>query len=223
MVLTVMSLPTKQTANSMQNTVQRTEAWIPTSANFVARYNGPTIDTMTQEQKQIRHDILQSRPRTGLSGPFGPWLAVPAVALPAQQLGRACRYQTSLSGRESELVILLTAAKTRSHAEFDIHVEEARQAGVPLSIIRAIPRDDEFSCARVQATVLPLLLDSWREQAIVTFAAALLESYSVSDEIYESTKCAVEGKESVLVEITSIVGYYTFVAYTLNVFRIPSL
>jgi hypothetical protein len=36
------------------------------------------------------------------------------------------------------------------------------------------------------------------------------------------TREAVGGKDAVLVEITSIVGYYAFVSYTLNVFRIPS-
>ena len=222
-----MSFPTTKTKQHTTNDCHNnddTEEWIPTSTSYIPRYIGPTESTMTAEQKQIRQDVLTSRPRTGLSGPFGPWLAVPAVAQPAQMLGQACRYNTSLSPRESELVILLTAAKTRSHAEFDIHVGEARQAGLSLSIIRAIPRDGDFSVARVRETVVPLLLEhSSREQAIVIFVAELLDSYSVSDETYESTKRAVGGEDSVLVEMTSIVGYYTFVAYTLNVFRIPSL
>lgn len=213
-----MSLPTK-----IYDSHDNTEEWMPTSTTYIPRYNGPTENNLTDEQKQIRQTILSTRPRTGLSGPFGPWLAVPAVAQPAQALGQACRYKTSLSSRESELVILLTAAKTRSHAEFDIHVGEARQAGLSLSIIRAIPRDDDFSFARVRETLVPLLLEnSQREEAIVTFVAELLDSSTVSEETYENTKRAVGGEESVLVELTSIVGYYTFVAYTLNVFCIPS-
>jgi 4-carboxymuconolactone decarboxylase len=199
-----------------------TQEWIPTSTTFKTRYIGPSEDNLTDEQKRIRQNILETRPRTGLSGPFGPWLAVPSIAQPAQQLGQACRYHTSLSMRESELIILLTAAKTRSRAEFDIHVGEAVKAGLSLSIIRAIPRDDDFSAAQVREWILPLLNDNRREQAMVVFAAELLDSYSVSDETYELTKRAVDNKDSVLVEITSIVGYYTFVAYTLNVFRIPS-
>ena len=89
-----------------------------TSAILTARFSGPTDDDMTDEQKEIRDIIVASRPRTGLSGPFGPWLAVPQIAMPAQQLGRACRYGTSLSFQESELIILLTGAKTRCHTEF---------------------------------------------------------------------------------------------------------
>lgn len=212
------------------------------SRDRVPRYSGPSDEnggTMTDEQRQIRDAILKSRPRTGLSGPFGPWLAIPAIADPAQALGRACRYGTSLSQRESELVILLTGAKTRSHAEFDIHVGEALNAGLSMNLIVAIPRDDEFSLAAVKERLIPLLTSSEdntnddissgagsvnheRERAIALFAAELLETCTVSDETYAATKLALGREDSVLVEITSIVGYYTFVSYTLNVFQIPS-
>ena len=83
-----------------------------TSESFVPRYNGPPIDEMTDEQRTIRDDIIRTRPRTGISGPFGPWLAVPDIGRPSQELGRACRYGTTLSARESELIILLTDRRT---------------------------------------------------------------------------------------------------------------
>ena len=192
-----------------------------TSSGFVARYAGPSEEECTPEQKKIRDAIIASRPRTGLSGPFGPWLAVPEIAQPAQALGKACRYDTSLEFHESELVILLTGAKTRSHAEFDIHVGEALKAGIPMETILAIPRDDDFSLQAVKDKVLPLL-ENDRQKAIATFTSELVDTYTVSDETYESTKAALGGKDSVLVEITSIAGYYTYVAYTLNAFRIPT-
>ncbi len=199
-----------------------------TSRAFKPRYTGPQEDNMTQEQKHIRQVILETRPRTGLSGPFGPWLAVPDIANPAQLLGRACRYGTTLSFRESELIILLTGAKTKSHAEFDIHVGEAIKAGIAMDIINAIPRDDDFSYAAVMERVVPLLKSddgvgmNAREWAIVQFTAELLDTYTVSDYTYAITKQALGNQDSVLVEITSIVGYYTYVSYTLNVFQIPS-
>jgi 4-carboxymuconolactone decarboxylase len=199
------------------------EEWRPTSRNLQARYTGPSVEAdMTAEQRSIRASILASRPGTGLCGPFGPWLAVPAIAQPLQSLGRACRYGTSLSRRASELVILLTGAKYKSHTEFDLHVGEALRAGVDLSLIRTIPRDAAFSLAAVQAAVLPLLTDA-SERAIVAFTAELLHTTTVSDETYASTREAVGGNDAVLVEITSIVGYYALVSYTLNVFRIPSV
>jgi 4-carboxymuconolactone decarboxylase len=174
---------------------------------------------MTEKQKEIRDYIVQSRPRTGLSGPFGPWLAVPEIAEPASALGRACRYGTSLSFRESELVILLTGAKMRSDTEFEIHTGEAIKAGLTTDVISAIPRNDDFSIQAVEERLLPKM-DNDRERFIVKFTAELLDTCSVSDDTYASTKAALDNKDSVLVEITSIVGYYTYVSYTLNVFQI---
>jgi 4-carboxymuconolactone decarboxylase len=184
------------------------------------RYNGPAVEEMTVRQKEIRESILTSRPRTGLNGPFGPWLAVPEIAEPASALGRACRYGTSLSFRESELVILLVGAKMRCPTEFVIHTGEALRAGLSQDVVDSIPKDDAFSTDAVMETVAPLLAND-RERAIAAFTAELLDTCAVSDGTYDSTKAALGGEDRALVEITSIAGYYTYVCYTLNVFRIP--
>jgi 4-carboxymuconolactone decarboxylase len=203
------------------NTAAASAEWVPTSTDFEARYNGPALEEMTPEQKEIREAILSTRKGTGLSGPFGPWIGVPEIGKHAQALGRACRYGTSLSYRESELVILLTGAKSKSHSEFDIHVGEALKAGLTMDIIHAIPRDDDFSLETVKEKVLPLLANE-REVAIATYTAELVDTYTISDKTYETTKAALDGKDSALVEIVSIAGYYTYVAFTLNAFRIPT-
>ena len=247
--------------------------YAPTSHNFQPRYSGPSPNQMTPEQQSIRQSILNSRPNTGLSGPFGPWLSIPSIARPSQELGRTVRYGTSLSSRESELLILLTGAKFKSAAEFDIHVGEARRVGISWDVIQSIPRgrllseidgdlqknislqeEGAFSLKKVKESVVPMLEKEHdnnsnndvhhtskveeneekmenssinsnakkREVAIVLFTAELLEKSTVSDETYESTKQALDGQDSALVEITSIIGYYAYVAYTLNVFKIPS-
>ena len=192
------------------------------SKNMQPRYNGPPVEKMTDAQTEIRAYILASRPRTGLSGPFGPWLAVPEIAKPASELGKACRYDTSLSFQESELVILLTGAKQKSATEFKIHTGEALKAGMTMEQIQAIPQgDDAFSLQQVETTLVPLL-ETEREKSIARFTAELLDTCTVSEATYNATKAVMEGKDSVLVEITSIVGYYTYVSYTLNVFQIPA-
>lgn len=192
-----------------------------TSRDFVPRYTGPAESEMTEKQKEICNSILKSRPRTGLSGPFLPWISNPEIAEPSQELGRVCRYNTSLSSLESELVILLTGAKCKSHTEFDIHVGEALKAGVTIEVINSIPRDEQFCLEAVRETVVPLLDDD-RQKAIVKFTSELLDNCTVSDETYEMAKKALGDKDSTLVEIVSIAGYYTYVSYTLNVFQIPS-
>ena len=201
---------------------------------------------MTEEQEHLKQSILESRPRTGLSGPFLPWLAVPKIARPSQELGKVVRYETSLSMRESELVILLTAAKFKSEAEFDIHAFEALRAGIGIDVINSIPRGTllsqegethgktdpvEFSLANVKKCLLPQLEkeisnegkgDMQREIQIVLFTAELLETHTVSDKTYATTKQLLGRDDSVLVEIVAIVGYYTYVAFTLNVFRVAT-
>ena len=233
----------------------------PTSSGFLPRYNGPPPEDMTPQQLSLRRTILASRPHTGLSGPFGPWLSVPAIASPSQELGRVVRYETSLTRRESELVILLTGAKFNSETEFDLHVGEARRAGVGWDVIRSIPRglappmksvmelgkmegqkpmsEEKFSLETVKACVIPMLIKEHheitlveeeamsedskeRERAIVLFAAELLDSNTISDESYATTRQVLGGQDSTLLEITAIVGYYAYVSYTLNVFKIPS-
>ncbi|KAL7484688.1 hypothetical protein ACHAW6_010317 [Cyclotella cf. meneghiniana] len=225
-------------------------SYIPTSTDFQARYAGPSESELTPEQKSIRRSILASRPTTGMSGPFGPWLAHPRIAEPSQKLGKVVRYGTTLSKRESELVILLTGAKYRSETEFDLHAREANQAGVGWDVIHSIPwkrlscpdnnEHHEFSLNNVKDYMVPVLEkehDSMnieandashssrakeREVAIVLFVAELLDTSVVSDETYERTKTVLGGEDAVLVEITAILGYYAYVSYTLNVFRIPS-
>jgi len=203
-----------------------------TAATNTARYNGPQYpNEMNQKQKEIYQSILKSRPNTGISGPFGPWLSIPAIAEPASQLGKVLRYDTSLSHRESELIILLTATKMKSNTEFQIHKGEALKAGLSMDLISAIHScsgdNNDFSFETVMKNVIPLLehknnsSNNRREKAIVAFTAELLDTGTVSDKTYESTKVCLDNKDSVLVEITSIIGYYTYVAYTLNVFRIP--
>jgi len=212
---------------------------------------------LSPEQLELQQSILKSRPNTGLNGPFGPWLAIPSICNPSQELGRVVRYETSLSKRQSELIILLVGAKFKSESEFDIHVTEALRVGVSMDVIESIPRgrllsedtssavseEDEFSLENVKNAVLPMLIKEYdnqklqlqnskdmvkldrtkeREIAIISFTAELLHTNTVSDITYTKTKQVLDGKDSALVEITSIIGYNAYVAYTLNVFKIPT-
>ncbi|CAD7964646.1 unnamed protein product [Amoebophrya sp. A25] len=107
--------------------------------SYSVRFSGPPDDEhQSPEQKRIRAEILATRPSTGLNGPFGPWLAAPQIADAAQKLGKACRFDTSLPLRESELLILFVAASTGSFLEWQVHEPEARRAGVPEEVIEAL-------------------------------------------------------------------------------------
>ena len=155
------------------------------------RFTGPAKEAMNEKQAQILADITRTR-TTGARGPFGPWLCNPEICEPAQQLGRVCRYGTSLSLRESELVILMTAVRHRSRTEWVIHKEEAIKAGLPTSVI------DALEAGRAPE------LSSPREIAIHAFTRSLLDSSDVDDATYASAR--EELGETAMVEITSISG-----------------
>ena len=224
-------------SNNGPTTMSTEKSHNTTTTTATPRFTGPPIHQMTKEQKQTYDNIIKSRPTTGISGPFQVWLSVPKIANPSQELGKVCRYDTSLSKRESEIIILLTAAKMKSHTEFDIHASEALLAGVENDIIIAIKKilqssttnDDNnvivFTSDYIKSNVIPLLnknnnINNQREIALVNFVTEMLENYKVSDETYNNTKIILDDKDEVLVEVISIVGYYMYVALTLNVFQI---
>jgi 4-carboxymuconolactone decarboxylase len=63
---------------------------------------------MTPEQLAIHVEVMSTRGNS--SGLILAWLLSPGFAQPAQRLGAFCRYGSSLSLQESELLILYVAA-----------------------------------------------------------------------------------------------------------------
>eukprot|EP00035_Acanthoeca_spectabilis_P039569 m.63411 g.63411 ORF g.63411 m.63411 type:complete len:234 (+) comp9660_c0_seq2:576-1277(+) len=178
------------------------------SVSGVPRYAGPTEAEMDPEQRAILADIAKTR-TTGIKGPFGPWLANPSIAAPSQELGRVVRYETSFPLRVSELAILVTAAATRCGTEWTIHRGEAEGAGLETEYIEAI----------LNGTATEATFSDPVDRAVWRFADELGRGFRVSDEAYAAL---VENSgEKGAVELVALVGYYTYVAMTLNTFRIP--
>lgn len=163
---------------------------------------------MTTDQKEI-YDTIRKTRTTGVQGPFKAWLGCPAICDAAQNLGRVCRYELQHIDRcETELVILMTAIRHKSKTEYTIHRGEALKVGLTESVVDALwnPFD-----APVFA--------SDRHAIVHEFAAAVLvDSSAIPQGLYNRAQDAL-GAEA-LVEITSLIGYYVFVALTLNTFNI---
>ncbi|TAM00569.1 MAG: carboxymuconolactone decarboxylase family protein [Paraburkholderia sp.] len=158
----------------------------------------------TPEQKAVLDEILAG-PRGNLNGPFLGWIHSPDLAQHAQRLGAFCRYRTGLPLRLSELAILVTAARWQAQAEWYIHYPIALQAGVPEALAQQIrtgaePRFDDPDDALIHA-----------------FVTELYDAKRVSDETYARamTRFGCE----VTVNLVGLLGYYAFVAMTLNVFE----
>jgi len=161
------------------------------------------LENASTEQKAVLDEIL-SGPRGNLNGPFLGWIFSPEFAQHAQRLGAFCRYQTGLPLRLSELAILVTAARWQAQAEWYIHHPIAVEAGVPAQLAEAIRTGSEP------------VFDDADDVLIHAFATELYETRRVSDATYRN---AVERfGHTVVINLVGLLGYYTLVAMTLNVF-----
>ena len=149
-------------------------------------------------------DLLNSE--GGMSGPFNPWLRTPVLGEAAQRLGETVRFESTLSPQLRELAILIVAAKWKAQYEWWAHEKIARREGLGEQIIES-----------VKAETLPDFSNP-TEAMVYNFARELLDQHRVSEVLYNE---AVELLgETGAVELVILLGYYTLVSMTLNVFEV---
>lgn len=165
----------------------------------------PLPESLTAEQ-QAASDEVSAGPRGALLAPFVPLLRSPELMLRIQSVGEFLRYRSGLSDAVREAAILVVARYWRQDYEWGHHVPLARAAGLPEDAIAAIAADDTVTgpddvCA------------TWR------LVREAVEHGAVTDETYDAA-LAVLGDVAV-VEIVALTGYYTTLAWTMNVARTP--
>ena len=171
----------------------------------MSRLPSLTLDAMSAAQRRI-HDDTVAGPRGRMPAPLAVWLRSPQLADRAQRLGEFLRYQTTLAPRLSELAILVTARFWTAHYEWAAHEKEALKSGLSPEVIESVARRE------------PPVFDRRDEQAVWNVVGDLHRAHRVSDAVYAEAMAAL-GEQGV-VELVGIVGYYTLVAMTLNVFQI---
>ncbi|SBS71196.1 carboxymuconolactone decarboxylase family protein [uncultured Microbacterium sp.] len=139
-----------------------------------------------------------------LTGPFDAFLRAPAVGAALQELGATLRYRTDLDDRSREMAILLVAARWDSTFERESHEAVARGVGVTETEMRALRAAD-------------LTPFAGRELAVGRTVLALLDG-DLDDEAWASGVAALG--ETVIFELTALVGYYATLALQLRVFRV---
>jgi 4-carboxymuconolactone decarboxylase len=153
-------------------------------------------------------DALRAGPR-GKSitprGPFAVWLHAPEFGHLAQALGGHCRYKTALSPRLSEFAILCTARLWRAQYEWFAHEPMAEKAGVKPKTIADLRSGREPKSAPKD------------ERAIYAFVQELYKTNRVSDRSYKRLNAFLS--DAAMVELVGILGYYSMISMTLNVFR----
>ena len=162
---------------------------------------------MTDDQRRV-YDATRSGRRGRVPAPLIAWLVSPALAERAQKLGEFVRYETTLPPRLSELAILLVAHHWASQYEWFAHEPEALKAGVDAAVVNDIaagrrPRFEKDD-----------------ERVVCDFVTTLHETRSIPEGLYRTTVAAL-GEQGV-VELVGLLGYYTLISMTLNVFEIDA-
>ncbi|WP_214321339.1 carboxymuconolactone decarboxylase family protein [Nonomuraea sediminis] len=173
----------------------------------------PRLPRLTPDSPSARalYDKIVAGPRGtsmldqegGLAGPFNAMLLSPAVGDALQELGAAVRYRSSLSDRARELAVLVVASAWDSAFEQQVHEPIARSLGLT---------DAQLADLR---NGRPPALGDPSEAAVVRVATALVSRRDLDDEEYALLP------ESVVFELTTLVGYYSTLALQLRVFRVP--
>jgi alkylhydroperoxidase family enzyme len=173
-------------------------------------------DELSEEQRDV-YEAIVGGPRPGsvfsfvdaegrLLGPFNAMLYSPAVGDPLQELGAALRFRTSFTKREREIATLVVAAARRSEYEWYAHERIARGAGLT---------DAELTALRTGAD--PVLPDA-RERIVHEAARALAADGDLSAPMFAEATASL-GRAAV-VELVTLVGYYSALALQLRVFRV---
>jgi 4-carboxymuconolactone decarboxylase len=164
----------------------------------------PTIppSQYTDEQKQAAADFEAAR-KVPVFGPFEPMMYSPQVMSQARAMGDYLRYKSALGNTLSELAILITAHEWTQDYEWAVHYPIALQAGIRKEVADAI------AAGRRPKAMSP------DEEAVFDFTSELLRNKQVSDDKFERARSRFGSKG--VVDLTGIVGYYTFLAMQLNV------
>ena len=164
----------------------------------------PTIPPAqyTEQQKQAAADFEAAR-KVPVFGPFEPLMYSPQVMSTARAMGDYLRYKSAIGNKLSELVILMTAREWRQDYEWSLHYPIALKAGIRKEVADDIARGGR------PAAMSP------DEVTVFDFTSELLRRKEVSDATFERAKSRLGMKG--VVDMTGIIGYYTFLAMQLNV------
>jgi 4-carboxymuconolactone decarboxylase len=161
---------------------------------------------MSPAQQQVVDEVVAGK-RGRFGGPFELLIRAPEVCKHLSRLGEYLRWGSSLSPALSELAICLTARHIRANYEWHAHAPLAVEAGVPAAAMEAVRTG--------AAPQLPA-----KDQALVyKLVSELIDTKRLSDASF-AEGIAAFGEQG-LVELGTIVGYYTAIGNALNIFEVP--
>ena len=152
--------------------------------------------------------MVHVRPTGAVPPPVHVWLKSPGLADNAHKLGAHVRFGTQFTPRQTEIAILMTARYWTAQFEWAAHVRLAQQADLLQDIIEAIAerKTPKF--------------DDPDDQLVYDFCRDYYGDHRVDDATYERVVRRFGDKG--IVDLAGLIGYYSFVSVTLNVFEVPT-
>ncbi|MGH6671990.1 MAG: carboxymuconolactone decarboxylase family protein [Xanthobacteraceae bacterium] len=164
-------------------------------------------DALSPRQQQLHDDLLRSRSRKNLIGPFAVLIHAPDIAEPADRLVNYYRNNPKLGRRLIELVILLAIREATAQYAWSVHETQALKSGLTQDVIDAI-----------RARQRPGFKQD-DERLLYDFVTELLAKKTVSPTTFETARAAF-GLEGVI-EAVTCAGLYGMIGFVLNVFDVP--
>ncbi len=152
-------------------------------------------------------EALIAGPRKAVFGPFIPLMRSPELMSRVGQVGEYLRFDSVLDVRIRELAMCLVARHVSNQFEWLMHAPLALKAGVAQAVLDAVAVGKYPHGAAADET------------AAIDLVSELLAHHGVSDASYAAA-LAVFGEQGV-VELTTLVGYFTLVCWVMNVARTP--
>lgn len=174
----------------------------------MARIADVDPEQLTAGQRRIYDDIMRTRPRDKLSGPFSVWIHTPDIAEPADRLANCFRVNSELDKRLIELIVLLMCRHATVRYAWSVHKTLARDAGLTPETIEAIRTGQRPDLARDD------------ERLVYDLVTELLATKTLAPATFERAKAAL-GRDGVI-EAVSCAGFYAMVGLVLNAFDVPA-
>jgi 4-carboxymuconolactone decarboxylase len=144
--------------------------------------------------------------RTGVRGPFGVLMHVPALADRVAALEDYFRFNAALPAVDRELVIMATAREMGARYPWARHEARGREVGTRTEAIEAL---------RLNGTLEQLTA---RERLLVEIVRTLLRTRALPDALY--TRALAELGRQQLIEIVALAGHYSLIGLTVNAFDV---
>ena len=156
--------------------------------------------------------------RGNVIGVFALLLNSPPVAKLVADLGAYLRFDSILSPRLKELVILVTLSENSCQFEWSFHEGFALDNDISQQIIEIIKFKKPLFINEQPTTIGTEL--SAADISLIRYIRELINNKRVSQACFDELKNNINTQQ--LTEITALIGYYSMVSCQLNAYQLPA-